>query len=83
MLDLEDETALAFLEWAARERGWTLAFADEHVARSAGEIVLGGTLDRLTLEEALDAVLPTCQMEYRVEQGVLVVSAEQGLQKAG
>jgi len=75
MLDLEGETAMAFLEWAARERGWKLAFADESVARSAAEIVLGGTLERLTLDQALDAVLPTCNLTHRVEQGVLLIAS--------
>jgi ferric-dicitrate binding protein FerR (iron transport regulator) len=74
MIDLEGRTARAFLDWVARERGWTLAFADESVARSAGEIVLGGTLERLTLEQSLDAVLPTCRMTYRVKDGVLWIA---------
>ena len=30
---------------------------------------------KLTLEEALDAVLPTCRMTYRVEKGVLLIAA--------
>ena len=75
MLDLEGETAMAFLEWAARERGWKLAFADESVARSASEIVLGGTLERVTVDQALDAVLPTCNLTHRVEQGVLLIAS--------
>ena len=75
-LDLEGRTTRTFLDWVARERGWTLVFADEAVARSADEIVLGGTVERLTLEQALDAVLPTCKMIYRVENGVLVIASE-------
>jgi ferric-dicitrate binding protein FerR (iron transport regulator) len=75
MLDLEGRTAMEFLDWVARERGWTLAFTDDSVARFADETVLGGALERLTLAEALDAVLPTCQMTYQVRNGVLVVAA--------
>ena len=75
MLNLEGETAMTFLEWAARERGWKLAFADESVARSAAGIVLGGTLERLTLDQAPDAVLPTCNLTHRVEQGVLLIAS--------
>ena len=75
-LDLEGRTARTFLDWVARERGWTLAFADEAVARSAEEIELGGTVERLTLEQALDAVLPTCRMIYRVEDGILVIASD-------
>ena len=75
-LDLEGRSARVFLDWVCRERGWTLAFADEAVARSAGEIELGGTVERLTLDEALDAVLPTCRMVYHVVDGVLVIASE-------
>jgi ferric-dicitrate binding protein FerR (iron transport regulator) len=75
MLDLEGRSARAFLDWVARERGWRLAFADDSVARSAAQIVLGGTVERLTLDEALDAVLPTCRLTYRIDRGVLVVAA--------
>ena len=75
-LELEGRTARSFLDWVARERGWTLAFADEAVARSADQIELGGTVERLTLEQALDAVLPTCRMTYRVKDGVLMIASE-------
>ena len=75
-LDLEGRTARDFLDWVARERGWTLAFADGAVARAAEEIELGGTVERLTLEQALDAVLPTCRMMYSVEDGVLVIASQ-------
>ena len=33
--------------------GWALAFADEDVERAAAETLLGGTVERLTLEQAL------------------------------
>ncbi|HJQ99193.1 MAG TPA: FecR family protein [Candidatus Polarisedimenticolaceae bacterium] len=71
--DQEGRSAFSFLEWVARERGWRLTFASDELARSAREIVLGGSLERLTLEEALDAVLPTCGMSYRIDEGVLVI----------
>ncbi len=74
MLDLEGQSARSFLDWVARERGWSLAFDDEDVARSAEAIVLRGTARRLTLDEVLDAVLPTCRMTYRVESGVLRIA---------
>lgn len=74
MPDLEGRTARSFLEWVARERGWTLAFADEAVARSAADTVLGGNIRRLTLDEALDAVLPTCRMTHRLYDNTLLIS---------
>jgi ferric-dicitrate binding protein FerR (iron transport regulator) len=75
MLDLEGRSARAFLDWVARERGWTLAFEHPTVARSAEGIVLAGTVRMLTLDEVLDAVLPTCRLTYRVVDGVLVIGA--------
>jgi hypothetical protein len=76
MLELEGRSAKDFLAWVARERGWTLAFDDEAAARAAEQIALAGTVGRLTLDEALDAVLPTCRMAHRVEDGVLRVSLD-------
>jgi hypothetical protein len=76
MLDLEGRTARGFLDWIARERGLRLVFEDISVARSAEETVLqGGALDRLRVDEALDAVLPTCRMTYRIERGSLLIAA--------
>jgi hypothetical protein len=75
VFDLEGSSARAFLEWISRERGWTLRFADERVGRSAAEIVLRGSIEGLTLDEALAAVLPTCHMVHQVENGTLVIEA--------
>ena len=72
--DLSGLKARAFLDWVARERGWRLRFDDEDLARAADETVLGGSAERLTLEQALDAVLPTCGMAYRIENGDLIIT---------
>jgi ferric-dicitrate binding protein FerR (iron transport regulator) len=73
VIDLQGMRVRAFLEWVARERGWSLAFATPAVERAAAEIVLGGTVDGLALDQMLDAVLPTCRMVHRLEGGVLTV----------
>ncbi|HSF38723.1 MAG TPA: FecR domain-containing protein, partial [Thermoanaerobaculia bacterium] len=73
MPDLEGLTARAFLDRIAREGGWTLTFADEETARLAAETVLQGTVSGMTPEEALDAVLPTCGLSHRIEDGRLIV----------
>ena len=75
MPDLEGRTVRAFLDWVARERGWTLTFVDDDVARFADEVVVSGTTSRLTLDEALDAVLATSRMTYHAEHGVLMIGA--------
>ena len=74
MPDLKGLTARQFLEWAARERNWRLVFATDDLARSASEIVLGGSAGGLTLEESLEAVLPACGLSYRVEGDSLIIN---------
>ena len=76
MPDLEGLSARAFLDRMAREGGWTLHFADEETARLAGETVLQGSVQGLTVEQALEAVLPTCGMVHRIEDGRLIVDRE-------
>lgn len=73
LLELEGRTARAVLDWIARERGWTLSFADEAALRRAEEAVLGGGLGVSALDEALEVVLPTCRLAYDLRDGTLVV----------
>ena len=73
MLELEGLSAHEFLDWAARESGWELRFADQDLERSAESIVLSGSTEGLTIQQALDAVLPTCRMAHQVHEGVLLV----------
>ena len=74
MFALEGRTARAFLEWYARERGFTLAFSEASAAQAASGISLGGSAERLSPDEALGAVLETCRMTHRVDGGILLVS---------
>ncbi len=71
--DLEGRTLLAFLTWISEENGWRLRFEDVAVERRAGATVLHGSIEGLTPEEALAAVLPSTGMEHVLEAGVLVV----------
>ena len=72
-LELEGLSAHEFLNWAARESGWELRFTDQDLERSAESIVLSGSTEGLTIQQALDAVLPTCRMAHQVDEGVLLV----------
>ena len=72
--ELDGMNPRALLEWVARERGWRLRFDTEELARTAGRITLDGSLERLSLDQALDAVLPTCGLSYRLEEDALVIS---------
>ncbi len=73
--DFQGRTADEFLRWLARERGWTLAFADTDVANAARRIVLEGDLGRYTPDEALQIVTTTSRLHQTTEAGVLRVSA--------
>lgn len=66
-----------FLGWVVRETGWQLAFADRRIADQAPEITLHGTIDELRPDQALDAVLPTCGLRYRIDGDRLVIDEEE------
>ncbi len=73
MIDLKGRSLRAFLEWVSRERGWALSFDHEETEDASSGILLSGSVEGLTLDEALEAVLPTCGMTFEVEGGVLTV----------
>jgi ferric-dicitrate binding protein FerR (iron transport regulator) len=75
---LEGASARALLEWAAAEGGWTLEPADAELAASLSRIVLHGSVEGFTPEDALKAVLPTCGLSHRLEGGRLLVRRAAG-----
>lgn len=82
-MELGGRTARAFLDWAARERGLRLVFSGEETERAASEVQVAGDIHGMTIEQALDAVLPSCRMAYRVQSGLLIVSPEPDPDPAG
>ena len=76
LLDLQGRSVAEFVAWVGREQGRRVAYADDEVARTAARTVLSGSIDGMTLDEALDSVLPTCRMTHRVRGDVLLVEAE-------
>jgi ferric-dicitrate binding protein FerR (iron transport regulator) len=54
---VENATLEAFLQWAAREGGWTIEWSDG-LRQRARTTVLHGAVDGMTPAEALDVVLP-------------------------
>jgi ferric-dicitrate binding protein FerR (iron transport regulator) len=78
MLRLEGRSAAEFVAWAARERGLTVRYETRELEESARRIRLNGSIERMTLDQALDSVLPTCRMAYRVDRGEMVVRAREG-----
>jgi ferric-dicitrate binding protein FerR (iron transport regulator) len=74
---LEGATAPAFLEWVSREQGWRWEYDTPSLRARVERIVLHGSIEGLTPEEALAAVLPTCGLTSRREGARLIVSAAQ------
>jgi hypothetical protein len=56
-----------FLSWVEREDGRTIRIDDAQVARDATRTTVYGSIDGLTVEEALEVVLPTCGLAYRLD----------------
>lgn len=70
---LEGARATAFLHWVSREQGWRWQLEDPRMLDRIERIVLHGSIDTLTPEEALAAVLPTCGLTFRLEGERLVI----------
>jgi ferric-dicitrate binding protein FerR (iron transport regulator) len=60
---IEGRSVNAFLEWAGRETGRRIVYATSDVAEQAGRITLSGTVERLTPEQAIGAVLATTSLK--------------------
>jgi ferric-dicitrate binding protein FerR (iron transport regulator) len=73
LMELEGHSLREFLDWVVRERGLKLRFASPDLADSAAEIDLSGSIQGMTLDQAMEAVLPTCRMMHRIERDVLFV----------
>jgi ferric-dicitrate binding protein FerR (iron transport regulator) len=72
---LEGATVPAFLAWVSREQGWRWEYADGAARRIAERAVLHGTIDALSPEEAVRAVLPALGLTSRRDGDRLIVSA--------
>jgi ferric-dicitrate binding protein FerR (iron transport regulator) len=67
---VERATLEAFLQWTAREGGWTIEWSDA-LRRRARTTVLHGAVDGMTPGEALEVVLPTCGLSAEFAAGRL------------
>jgi FecR protein len=72
---LEGLTLADFLDWLTREQGWQLQFANAELARDAGTVELHGSIDGLSGEEALFAVMRSTGWRYRLEGGALFIES--------
>jgi len=76
--DLEGRTLGAYLDWLARETGWTVRFADPAMAARAREETLHGSIEGLRPDETPAAVLPTCGLRHALTGGTLVLERVTG-----
>jgi ferric-dicitrate binding protein FerR (iron transport regulator) len=72
---IEGRSVDEFLAWAARETGRTIVYATPEAAQRAREVALRGTVEGLTPEEAVAAVLSTTSLHPSVEAGRIYVDA--------
>lgn len=70
--DLAGKTLAEFLAWFTRETGYGVAFEGDSAAR-ASQITLQGSIDGMSPEEALEAVVPATGFDARVVDGRVVV----------
>ena len=67
---VENATLEAFLDWTAREGGWTIEWSDD-LRQKARTTILHGAIDGMTPADALDVVLPTCGWSPEFDNGRL------------
>lgn len=71
---LEGGSAASFLRWSTRETGMVLRWASPQLAAAAESMVLHGDATGFPPDQAPAAVLPTCGLTFRVDDGTLLVS---------
>ena len=72
---LEGRPLPEFLAWAEREGGRPIRFADPALERANRATIVYGAIDSLTVDEALDVVLPSCGLARRTDGDVVTIVA--------
>ena len=72
---LEGSELPAFLSWVSRETGREIRFSDPSTSRAAADTIVHGSIEDMRPDAALDAVLPTCGLDYRVEGDAWILEA--------
>jgi ferric-dicitrate binding protein FerR (iron transport regulator) len=72
---LEGRPLPEFLAWAEREGGRSIRFADPALERANAATIVYGAIESLTVEEALDVVLPSCGLARRTDADVITIVA--------
>ncbi len=72
--DLAGRSLLEFLKWGARETGRILQFESDDTRMFAMRTDVHGSIEGLTPDEALQAILATTSVNYRIEADRIVIS---------
>lgn len=71
--EIEGRTLASYLDWVARETGWSLRFADPVLERSAATVILHGSIEGLGPLESLSVILPGSGLDHHLESGALTI----------
>ncbi len=71
--DIENQSLLDFLRWAARETGRELVFEDTELRLAAMRTDLHGSTGDLAPLDAVESVLATTRFHYRIEDARIVI----------
>jgi ferric-dicitrate binding protein FerR (iron transport regulator) len=71
--DLDGKSTAEFLEWLSHEQGWKLEYANLRIRQNAEKAVVHGSIEGLSAQEALAAVLHTLKLDYELDDGTLEI----------
>jgi len=71
--DMTNKSLLDFLKWAARETGRELQFENNESRMFAMRTDVHGNVEGLTPDEALEAILTTTTVNYRIEVDKIII----------
>ena len=75
--ELEGSTLTGFLAWVSRETGWKHRNVGARRNRPMPEdVTLHGSIEELRPDEALEAVLPTCNLRHAVNGGIVLIDID-------
>ena len=72
--DTTNKSLLDFLKWAARETGRDLQFESDESRMFAMRTDVHGSVEGLTPEEALDAILATTSVRYQITDDKVIIA---------